>query len=331
MTVSRVINNHPSVRISTRRKVEAAILQLGYQQNEAARLLKGQRAKLIGLIVPDLSDQFFALCAHTVQHIARMNGYMTLVISSERDADLEFQQADLMATRRVAGLLIVTSSRGGDDRLRQLQGTGLVIVAFDRPLPGSDADCVLVENRAGAEKAVEHLIGHGHRQIACVGYDEKVYTIQERVQGYTACMHAAGLKPEVTLGLLTLDDIRTWFADLPSGKTRPTAIFSLNHRTSTFLFQAMKENAIRVPEDMAVIGFDDFDLATVLALTTVTQSPAELAKRAMTLLLAGIQGARSGASSSPAKILLPTTLMIRSSCGTHDTPPAQPASDASLS
>src|ERR1700728_1930885 len=85
MTVSRVINNHPSVRASTRKKVEAAIVQLGYRQNEAARLLKGQRAKLIGLIVPDLSDTFFASCAHTVQQIARANGYMTLVVSSERD------------------------------------------------------------------------------------------------------------------------------------------------------------------------------------------------------------------------------------------------------
>src|SRR5580698_8336707 len=86
MTVSRVVNNHPSIRPSTRKKVEAAIQQLGYQQNEAARMLKGQRAKLIGLIVPDLSDQFFAACAHTIQQVARSYGYMTLVISSERDA-----------------------------------------------------------------------------------------------------------------------------------------------------------------------------------------------------------------------------------------------------
>src|ERR1700761_9556812 len=88
MTVSRVINDHPSVRPTTRKKVEAAIEQLGYQQNEAARLLKGQRAKIIGLIVPDLSDSFFAACAHTIQHIARAYGYMTLVVASERDSEL---------------------------------------------------------------------------------------------------------------------------------------------------------------------------------------------------------------------------------------------------
>jgi LacI family transcriptional regulator len=110
MTVSRVINNHPSVRPSTKKKVLTAITQLGYQQNEAARLLKGQWAMTIGLIVPDLSDAFFASCAQIVQHIARDHGYMTLVAASERDADLEVQQAQLMATRKVSGLLIVPAS-----------------------------------------------------------------------------------------------------------------------------------------------------------------------------------------------------------------------------
>ncbi len=319
MTVSRVINNHPSVRATTRKKVEAAIAQLGYQQNEAARLLKGQRARMIGLIVPDLSDQFFATCAHTVQQIARAHGYMTLVVSSERDADLEFEQAELMATRKVSGLLIVTSTKAGDDRLRQLQNPGRAFVAFDRPLPGVATDSVLVENRAGSEEAVEHLIQHGHRRIACVGYDEDVYTIHERVQGYRNRMLAHRLKPLMGLGLLTLDDVRKWLAETLAAKTPPTAIFSLNHRTSIFLLQALAEQRVRVPQDLALIGFDDFDLASIVTppLTTVAQTPVELTKRAMGLLITGIQDAKSGAVTSPAKVLLPTKLMIRSSCGSH--------------
>jgi LacI family transcriptional regulator len=320
MTVSRVINNQASVRPSTRKKVEAAILQLGYQQNEAARLLKGHRAKMIGLIVPDLSDAFFAACAHTVQQIARTHGYMTLVVSSERDADLEFEQAELMATRKVSGLLIVTSTRAGDQRLRELQSTGLAIVAFDRPLPGIDTDCVLVDNRQAAEQAVGHLIDHGHSRIVCVGYDENVYTIKERVQGYTARMLASGYKPLLALGLLTLDDIRNWLADELASNNRATAIFSLNHRTSIYLLKALVEQKIRIPQDMAIIGFDDFDLSNVLSspMTTVSQSAAELARRSTALLFEGIKGMNSGASSPPAKILLPTKLIIRSSCGTHD-------------
>jgi LacI family transcriptional regulator len=320
MTVSRVINNHPSVRASTRKKVEAAIVQLGYRQNEAARLLKGQRAKLIGLIVPDLSDTFFASCAHTVQQIARANGYMTLVVSSERDAELEFQEAELMASRKVAGLLVVTSTGRGDERMSQLQSTGLAIVAFDRPLPGSDTDCVLVENRTGAEEATQHLIEHGHRRIVCVGYDEDTYTIRERVKGYTQQMNSSGLKPQVAVGLLTLDDIRQWLVEILASKNRPTAIFSLNHRTSVFMLQALREQDIRIPDDMALVGFDDFDLASVITppLTTIAQSPVELARRSMVLLLDRIHGAKDGLPSPPAKILLPVKLMIRASCGPHE-------------
>ena len=322
MTVSRVINNHPSVRLSTRKKVEAAILQLGYRQNEAARLLKGQRAKLIGLIVPDLSDTFFATCAHTVQQIARQHGYMTLVVSSERDADLEFQEAELMASRKVSGLLIVTSTKPGDERLRQLQSTGLAIVAFDRPLPGADTDCVLVENRAGAEEATLHLIEHGHRRIACIGYDEDAYTVHERVQGYKHQMIVSGLKPQFATNLSSLDAVRHWLADALSAKTPPTAIFSLNHRTSAFILQSLSERKIRIPEDMALIGFDEFDLAAIVSppLTTVAQSPVELTRRSMTLLFEGIQKTHDGVVSSPAKVLLPVKLMVRGSCGPHHPP-----------
>jgi LacI family transcriptional regulator len=320
MTVSRVINNHPSVRASTRKKVEAAIVQLGYRQNEAARLLKGQRAKLIGLIVPDLSDVFFASCAHTVQQIARASGYMTLVVSSERDPELEYQEAELMASRKIAGLLVVTSTSRGDERMSKLQSTGLAIVAFDRPLPGSDTDCVLVENRTGAEDATQHLIEHGHRRIVCVGYDEDTYTIRERVKGYTQQMNSSGLKPQVAVGLLTLDNVRRWLSEILANKNRPTAIFSLNHRTSVFMLHALREQKIRIPDDIALVGFDDFDLAAVFTppLTAVAQSPVELARRSMALLLERINGAKEGAPSSSAKILLPVKLMVRSSCGAHE-------------
>ena len=320
MTVSRVINNHPAVRSSTRKKVEAAIVQLGYQQNEATRLLKGQRARMIGLIVPDLSDLFFSSCAHTVQQVARTHGYMTLVVSSERDPELEVQQAELMASRKVSGLLIVTSSGKGDERLRRLQGTGLSVVAFDRPLPGSEADCVMVDNRAGAEEAVQHLIEHGHRRIACIGYDEEVFTIRERQRGYTQLMQEHGFRAQSDLRLRTLDDVRQWTRETLASEDRPTAVFALNHRTAGFLLQALKEFGIRIPEEMAVIGFDDFDMAPVLSppLTTVAHSPAELARRSMNLLMERIQGEKLGAEMSPAKILLSTRLVVRSSCGPHD-------------
>jgi LacI family transcriptional regulator len=315
MTVSRVINDHPGVRPATRKKVNAAIETLGYQRNEAARQLKGGRSMTIGLIVPDLSDSFFSSCAHTAQQIARAHGYMTLIVASERDGNLEMQEAELMASRKISGMLVVTSLTDEDDRLLRLQDSGLAIVALERPLQGIRTDSVVVENRAGAESAIQHLITHGHRQIACVGYDGDVYTTRERIEGYANRMRATGLKPAIAMDIRTLDDTRRWLAKALESKSRPTAIFAANHRSSVFLIQALAEAKIAVPKEMALIGFDDFDLAGVLGLTTVTQSPVELVKRSMALLIDRISDQGKGRDFVPAKIVLPVSLTVRTSCG----------------
>lgn len=319
MTVSRVINDHPSVRPKTKKKVQAAIEELGYERNEAAGMLKGQRAMMIGLILPDLSDIFFATCANTVEQLARENGYMTLIVSSGHNAELEMEQAELMARRKLSGLLIVTSGKGDPVRVGKLRASGLALVAFDRPLEGVGTDAVLIENRAGAEEAVNHLIGHGHKRIACVGYDDGAYPVAERIKGYRSAMLSNGLQPEISMTILTLEAALTWLKSLGMKANRPTAIFSTNYRTSVILLRALAELGIRIPSDIALIGFDDFDLATVIAppLTTVGQSPVDLAKRAGKLLLDRIQEIRTGTESVPAKIMLPATLIVRESCGSH--------------
>ena len=316
MTVSRVVNNVASVKEPTRQRVLEAIAETGYQQNEAGRLLRGRRARMVGIIVPDISDAFFAACAHTIQQIARTHQCMTLVVSSERDADLELQEAELMGNRKVSGLLIATSILKANKRFRDLQESGIAIVAFDRPLVGINTDAVLVENRQGAEMAVRHLIEHGHHKIACVGYDRTFYTVRERIEGYTSAMEAAGLTPNILPEMPEFEDIQKWAATLAKTKGRPTAIFSLNHRTSADLVRAFAKVHLVIPKDIALIGFDDFDLAEVLTspLTVITQSPIEMARRATSLLFEQIQS-ESKTERIPAKILLPVQLIIRASCG----------------
>jgi LacI family transcriptional regulator len=319
MTVSRVINDHPSVRPKTKKKVQAAIEELGYERNEAAGLLKGQRAMMIGLILPDLGDIFFAACANTVEQMAREHGYMTLIVSSGHDPELEMQQAELMARRMLSGLLMITSGNEDDERVQKLRASGLAMVAFDRPLAGAGTDAVLIENRAGAEEAIQHLIGHGHKHIACLGYDDRAYPVRERIAGYRNAMLASGLRPEVFMKILSLEAATEWLKSSSDKPNRPTAIFSTNYRTSIFLLRALSEQKIRIPQDMAMIGFDDFELATVIAppLTTVGQSPVALAKRAVRLLLDRIKEVRVGTESTPAKIIMPATLIVRESCGSH--------------
>jgi LacI family transcriptional regulator len=319
MTVSRVINDHPAVRPKTKKKVLAAIRELGYERNEAAGLLKGQRAMMIGLILPDLSDAFFATCANTIERLARESGYMTLIVSSGYDPELEIQQAELMARRKLSGLLLVTSGKTDPERIRKLIASGLVVVAFDRPLEGVGSDAVLVENRSGAEEAINHLIGHGHKRIACLGCDDVAYPIRERVSGYRNVMLANGLHLNLSMKIDSLEAAIAWLEKVQGKPDAPTAIFSTNYQTSVLVLRALSERKMKIPGQMAVIGFDDFDLATLIAppLTTVGQSAVDLAGRALRLLMDRIQNSPDGAISAPEKIMLAATLIVRQSCGTH--------------
>jgi LacI family transcriptional regulator len=316
MSVSRVINNHPSVKLSTRSKVMKAIARIGYSPNDAARMLKGRRGRTIGLVVPDLSD-FFSSCFHAVQEVAIRHDYQTLVVATGRSVAVEEQQVESIQNR-VAGLLIVTSGSDGS-RLKMIQESGIPVVALDRPVVGLQADAVLVENREGAEQGVRHLIEHGHKKIACVGFDSGSYTVRERIEGYQLAMRGAGLQPILFTSVNTLEAMQTLVLRWSAAKDRPTAAFSLKRISSVYLIQVLHLHKLRVPEDIAVVGFDDFELAAVLGtpLTVVRQTPTGMARAAAELLFKKIANLQGGAvaEGQTAKMLFPTDLIIRRSCG----------------
>jgi LacI family transcriptional regulator len=317
MSVSRVINNHPSVKLSTRTKVMKAIAKIGYSPNDAARMLKGRRGRTIGLVVPDLSD-FFSSCFHAVQEVAIRHDYQTLVVATGRSVAVEDQQLESIQNHRVAGLLIVTSGSDGR-RLKMIQESGIPVVALDRPVAGLQADAVLVENREGAEQGVRHLIEHGHKKIACVGFDSSSYTVRERIEGYKLAMRSAGLQPILFSHVNTLEAMQALALRWSAAKDRPTAAFSMKRISSVYLIQALHHHKLRVPEDIAVVGFDDFELAEVLGtpLTVVRQTPTGMARAAAELLFKKIANLQEGAvaETQTAKMLFPTDLIIRRSCG----------------
>jgi LacI family transcriptional regulator len=316
MSVSRVINNHPSVKHSTRAKVMKAIARIGYSPNDAARMLKGRRGRTIGLVVPDLSD-FFSSCFHAVQQVAIRHDYQTLVVATGRNVAVEDQQLESIQNR-VAGLLIVSSGSDGS-RLKMIQESGVPMVALDRPVAGLQADAVLVENREGAEQGVRHLIEHGHKKIACVGFDSGSYTVAERIEGYKLAMRNAGLEPILFCHVNTLEAMQALVLRWSAAKDRPTAAFSLKRISSVYLIQALHLHKLRVPEHIAVVGFDDFELAEVLGtpLTVVRQTPARMARAAAELLFKKIANLQDGSATEAqsTKMLFPTDLIIRRSCG----------------
>jgi LacI family transcriptional regulator len=162
------------------------------------------------------------------------------------------------------------------------------------------------------------LIEHGHKKIACVGFDSGSYTVRERIAGYNIAMRNAGLQPVLFCQFNSLEAMQSLVLRW-STKDRPTAAFSLKRISSVYLIQALHHHRLRVPEDIAVVGFDDFELAEVLAapLTVVRQTPTRMARAAAELLFQKIANLQEGAmaEAQTAKMLFPTELIIRRSCG----------------
>ena len=164
ITVSRTINGHPYVSEETAKKVRAAINQLGYRPNQAARMLTGQLSRSLGLIVPDLADPFFSVVAHAVQETARENGYLVWLAASSGDTAIEAAQVEQMTHHPVDGILLVpVDSR--HNYLKTVAAGPALLVTIDRPIEVAATDTVGVQNRAGARMAMEHLIAHGRKRL----------------------------------------------------------------------------------------------------------------------------------------------------------------------
>jgi LacI family transcriptional regulator len=316
MTVSRVVNGGSYVSAETEKRVRVAIKKLGYRPNQAARMLKGQRAMMIGLIIPDLSDSFFGTVANAVQQVAGERGYMTLVVASTRNAKFEADEIEMMAGHSIAGLLIVPS-RTNYEPLQQLVSAGVPIVAIDRPLPGITADEVTVDNYGGAQAAVRHLIEHGHKRIVCMGYDHDVLSIKQRVLGYSNAMQAAGLKREIYDKTPTVESVISLVQRWTKHADPPTAVFSLNNVSTVNALRAFQHLEMQVPQKMALAGFDDFELASLLAspVTTVRQPAVEMGLRAAKQLFERIMPQVVPTMHTGMKVVLPVELIVRESCG----------------
>lgn len=314
MTVSRVLSGTARVSEDTARRVQHAIEQLDYRPNELARALRGQRSRTIGLIIPYLYDAFFANCAHAITTVAKEQGYTVIITTSDEDTDTEYDEAEQMLQRHVEGLVIIPAKAPQSRLTRSLFGKTPVVV-FDRPVSDTTFDMVLVQNTSGSRRMVEHLIEHGHQRISFMGLSRKLYTINARHLGYRRAMQEARLPETAFFGCDSKEDtLRALEAQL-SSKTPPTAIFASNNLSMRYVFAALVSLGVKIPNDMALAGFDDFDLAelTVPALTVVRQPAQEMGRVAVSLLFERIQ--RGELPQTGNRIVLPVEIVLRRSCG----------------
>ncbi len=312
-TVSRVVNREPLVNSETAARVAEIAERLGYRPNELARSLKGKASRTIGLIIADISNPFFADVCQAVEQVARQRGYSVVLCASGEDVEAEQEYVGILTSRRVDGLLLVPAPEG-HGYLKKEQAAGLPIVALDRPAEGIETDVVMVENRSAAREATEHLIGRKHRRIAFVGDDQRIFTARERLEGYMEALKAAELEPIYKLGVGSISSAEKATESLLALPNRPTAFFAGNSVMTAGVLCAVEKAELRIPEDMAFVGFDDFELLSILRsnLTLVRQPTRELGRKAAELLFDRLDGK---AHPETQHLILPTELVIRESSG----------------
>ena len=225
-----------------------------------------------------------------------------------------------MLERHVDGLVVIPA-RFRQSRLTRALFGKTPVVAFDRPVPDPAVDVVLVQNNTGSRRAVEHLIEHGHSRIAFMGLSRTLYTINARFLGYRRALQEAGLQENSFFGCDSQEDTLRALQEKLKAPNAPTAIFTSNTLATRYVLSALLTLGVRIPNDLAFVGFDDFELAESNSppLTVVRQPAQEMGRVATNLLLDRI--ARGEVPQSGNKIVLPVEIVLRRSCGCkHKTP-----------
>ncbi|MFV2119585.1 LacI family DNA-binding transcriptional regulator [Streptomyces sp. Act-28] len=319
--VSYVINNGPRpVAPATRERVLAAIKELGYRPDRVAQAMASRRTDLIGMIVPDARQPFFAEMAHAVERAAADRGKMVLVGNSDYRDEREIHYLRAFLGMRVSGLILV--SQGMSERAAQEieAWDARVVLLHERPEALDDV-AVVTDDIGGAQLATRHLLEHGHAYVACLGGIESTPSVgdpvADHVEGWRRAMREAGRSVEGRLYQAAYDRYDAYRTALRilSGPDRPPAIFCATDDQAIGVLRAARELRLDVPGDLAVAGFDDVKEAALTdpPLTTVSSDRPAMARAAVDLVLD--DGLKVSAGHRERVRKFPSALVVRRSCG----------------
>ena len=306
MTVSRVLNRNGYVHTATRERVLRVAREMNYRRNGLARGLKRQRTETIGLVLGDIANPFAAELARGVREVLEDRGYTLFICISDHSAKEDAQAFDSLADHRVDGVIVATrASRVGNDRLEQMINSGVPVSLIGRDFRHPEADLVMADNFKGGYEATKHLIETGRRRIGFIGVSLTKSVALRRFRGYLEALEEHGLPIAEELivgrssngnsdqmpGYSTEEIGYEGMTRLLTLKKRPTAVFARNDFTAVGALNAIKQAGLRVPHDIAVVGYDDIPLAahTSPPLTTVRQPTREQGRVAAEFLLRRIQ------------------------------------------
>ena len=293
----------------------------------------GRRTKTLALIIPDIEDLFISEIYRGVADAARRGGYRVSILSSDREIQKAAENIRDLGKRWEDGSVIFPNwGRANAEQVFELKRKKFPFVLVNRYFRDIQTDYVVVDNRAGACQAVEHLIRLGHRRIGCIGWVECT-AVEDRLAGYRLALSRHGIACDETLVRSILDEAPEQYVGVEPGgggyqemkrllglSSRPTAVFAVSDRLAVGAMKAITEAGLRVPDDVALVGFDDVRYAGDLDLTTVAQPAFETGKKATEILIDRIEE-RKGCNGSGGRfrqVVLPAKLVIRGSCGGRD-------------
>ncbi|RZD54563.1 LacI family transcriptional regulator [Streptomyces albidoflavus] len=318
-TVSNVINRPDTVAAATRARVQAAIERLGYVRSESARQLRAGHSRIMGLLVLDMGNPFFVDLARGAERAARSAGLGVMVCNSAQDPAEEAEYLSLFAEQRVRGVLLSPADASGRN-IAAFRRHEIPFVLVDRVAEDTTESSVSVDDVAGGGLAVRHLLDEGHRSLAYVSGPPGLHQVRDRRTGALGALADAGLGPEA------LREVPTERLDVAAGRDagarllgladRPTAVFCANDLLALGVLQSMYAAGVRIPEDLALVGYDDIEFASAAAvpLTSVRQPAVTMGTLAAQMLLAEIEGHRPGEAERRV-VLQPELVVRRSSMG----------------
>jgi LacI family transcriptional regulator len=313
-TVSATLSGTAFVSEALRVRVHDAVDKLNYSPHGVARSLKRGSTRLIGLVIPDVTNPFMTEFVQEFGELARAEGYSILLCDTGFDAERERDVIGILRTHRVDGLVASPGASAESYCDGVAIGKRPAVVLIDNAPAGLPVDTVVLDNYEAAFTATTHLIDRGHVRIATVAGPSNNLPGEERVRGFRAALAARGIPFDpryVVRGNFLEEDSRRAVRELLALDPRPTAIFAAGNLMLVGVMRGLREAGVAVPTDMSVDAIDDFPWATAFspALTTVRQPVARIADHAMRLLSARI----SGDASPPSRVELPATLLVRDS------------------
>lgn len=310
-TASRALQESPRISDATKRRVRAAARSLGYRPNRIAQSLRLRSASFVGIVVPDIGIDFYSRVVKGAQEVLEKAGRQVLVLSTEREADREEAAVRILLEHRVGGILLATSGGvGGDVRIPT--------VCFDNLVAGVGAAHVACANRDGVAILVDHLAGHGHTRIAYIGGPPALTSGRERLDGFRRAVRRAGLEATARIELADAawspESAAAAMARLLALPAPPTAVVTSGDTLALGAMSACRAAGLRLPDDMALVSFDDPAFGALLdpPVTALARSDAAMGRLAASLLLHALD---TGTVGPPTEVRLPVELVVRRSCG----------------